>query len=112
MLRSRYASELTLGFQLAYSLGPGTIEPHMTTRNVSNEAGKRRIRASVVCVYRAQLLCVRLRDPLTRIDRLFVPGGEIEPGETAAAAAYRETLEETGYQVEIAQDSQLTIRHD
>jgi tRNA(adenine34) deaminase len=84
----------------------------MTTRNLSGEAGKRRIRASAVCVYRAQLLCVRLRDPLTRVDRLFVPGGEIEPGETAAAAACRETLEETGYRVEVAPASELTIHHD
>ena len=84
----------------------------MTTRNMGNEAGKRRIRASAVCVYRAQLLCVRLRDPLSRVDRLFVPGGELEPGETAAAAARRETVEETGYQVEIAPDSELVVRYD
>jgi tRNA(adenine34) deaminase len=84
----------------------------MTTRNVSGEAGKRRIRASAVCVFRAQLLCVRLRDPLTRVDRLFVPGGEIEPGETAAAAACRETVEETGYRVEIAPESEVVVHHD
>ena len=84
----------------------------MTTRIVSGEAGKRRIRASAVCVFRAQLLCVRLRDPLTRVDRLFVPGGELEPGETAAAAASRETLEETGSRVAIAPESEVLVHHD
>jgi 8-oxo-dGTP pyrophosphatase MutT (NUDIX family) len=84
----------------------------MTTRNVSGEAGKRRIRASVVCVHRAQLLCVRLRDPLSRVDRLFVPGGEIEPGETAAAAAFRETVEETGYGVDVVRESEVAVRYD
>ncbi|HKP62767.1 MAG TPA: NUDIX domain-containing protein [Polyangiales bacterium] len=84
----------------------------MTTRNMGNEAGKRRIRASAVCVYRTQLLCVSLRDPQSRVDRLFVPGGALEPGETAAAAAERETVEETGYQVQIAPDSELVARYD
>jgi 8-oxo-dGTP pyrophosphatase MutT (NUDIX family) len=42
---------------------------------------------------------VRLRDPTTRLSRLFVPGGAIEPGEQAWQTAERETLEETGYRV-------------
>jgi 8-oxo-dGTP pyrophosphatase MutT (NUDIX family) len=58
-----------------------------------------RTRASVVCVHQGRLLCVKLRDPLTRVARLFPPGGAIEPGEAPLAAAVRETLEETGYRV-------------
>ena len=58
-----------------------------------------RVRASVVCCHAGQLLCVKFRDPLTRVARLFPPGGALEPGESALAAAVRETLEETGYQV-------------
>jgi tRNA(adenine34) deaminase len=61
-----------------------------------------RIRASVICVQDNELLCVRLRDPKSGIARLFPPGGAIEPGESASAAAQRETLEETGYRVVLA----------
>lgn len=59
----------------------------------------KRERASGVCVHQGKLLTVLLRDPLTHTARLFVPGGAIEPGETPAQAAVRETLEETGYRV-------------
>jgi 8-oxo-dGTP pyrophosphatase MutT (NUDIX family) len=62
-------------------------------------AAQARERASVVCVHAARLLCVRLRDPTSRIARWFVPGGAIEPGETAEQAAVRETREETGYEI-------------
>lgn len=58
-----------------------------------------RVRGSVVCCHAGRLLCVKLRDPLTRVARLFPPGGALEPGETPIAAAVRETLEETGYRV-------------
>src|SRR5688572_17672476 len=75
------------------------------------ELGKQRIRASVVCVRRAHLLCVRLRDPHTRVVRWFVPGGALEPGETPAAAAERETFEETGYRVRVQPGSELVLRY-
>jgi 8-oxo-dGTP pyrophosphatase MutT (NUDIX family) len=48
-----------------------------------------------------------LRDPATRVARLFVPGGAIEPGETPEQAAVRETLEETGHRVRVLPRSQL-----
>jgi len=47
------------------------------------------------------MLCVQLRDPHTCIARLFPPGGQVEPHETPAQAALRETLEETGYRVRL-----------
>jgi 8-oxo-dGTP pyrophosphatase MutT (NUDIX family) len=59
----------------------------------------KRKRASVVCVHEGKLLTVLLRDPVTHMARLFVPGGAIEAAETPAQAAVRETLEETGYRV-------------
>lgn len=60
-----------------------------------------RIRASAVCVWRGQLLCVRMRDPLSRLARLFPPGGGVEPDERPSQTAEREALEETGYRVAV-----------
>ncbi|MCB0405438.1 MAG: NUDIX hydrolase [Bdellovibrionales bacterium] len=60
-----------------------------------------RLRASTVCVDGDRLLLVRLRDPKSGKARLFPPGGAVEKGETAAQAAVRETLEETGYSVRV-----------
>jgi 8-oxo-dGTP pyrophosphatase MutT (NUDIX family) len=70
-----------------------------------------RVRASVVCVDRGELLCVRLRDPVSGVARLFVPGGAIEPGETPAQAAAREALEETGYQLVVDETSERVERY-
>jgi 8-oxo-dGTP pyrophosphatase MutT (NUDIX family) len=67
--------------------------------DLATRIGISRERASSVCVHDAQLLCVRLRDPTTRVVRCFVPGGAIEPSETPEQAAIRETVEETGYEV-------------
>ncbi|MDO4263958.1 MAG: NUDIX domain-containing protein [Deinococcus sp.] len=59
------------------------------------------IRAALLCVRDGALLtCHDERFP----DILFVPGGAVQTGETAAMAARREWLEETG---EVAEDLQL-----
>lgn len=64
-----------------------------------------RVRASTVCIAEhggeRHLLLVQLRDPLTRIATWFPPGGAVEPGETPADAAVRETVEETGLRVAV-----------
>lgn len=83
----------------------------MTLTGPATKPGKLRIRASVVCVDRAQLLCVRMRDPQTRVVRLFVPGGAIEAGETPTIAAARETLEETGYRVRVDAESEVVAHY-
>lgn len=70
-----------------------------------------RRRASVVCVDKGDLLCVRLRDPVSRIARLFAPGGQVEAPETTAEAAARETREETGLDVAVDASSELTARY-
>jgi 8-oxo-dGTP pyrophosphatase MutT (NUDIX family) len=70
-----------------------------------------RTRASVLCVHRKQLLVVRLQDPQTKRVYLLPPGGKIEPGERPAAAALRETKEETGFDVAIDEGSETVIRY-
>lgn len=71
-----------------------------------------RRRACAVVVYQSQLLVVRLADPQTGVILVTVPGGEIEDNEEAAAAAARETFEETGYHVHIDARRSVTARYD
>lgn len=59
------------------------------------------------------LLAQRSKPPLTGLWSL--PGGHIEPGETAEAAARRELAEETGIEAElkgIAEEADVILRHD
>jgi tRNA(adenine34) deaminase len=70
-----------------------------------------RTRASAVVVHDGRLLCVRLRDPVTRVARLYVPGGRVESAESPGQAAARETLEETGYRVQVDEASERIARY-
>ncbi|MGB0692041.1 MAG: NUDIX hydrolase [Pseudomonadales bacterium] len=70
-----------------------------------------RTRTGVICLHKDQLLTIELQDPMTRKRFWSVPGGAVEPGETIAEAAVRETLEETGYRVELTSDGHAT-RYD
>lgn len=72
---------------------------------------KPRQRASAVCLAEGRLLLVRMRDPVTRVELLFPPGGGIEPGEAPDATARRETLEETGLRVRVDRTSVVTVRY-
>lgn len=56
--------------------------------------------AAVVCLHRDRVLLVQ-RDREPNRGRWSFPGGRIEPGETARAAATRETEEETGLRVQV-----------
>jgi 8-oxo-dGTP pyrophosphatase MutT (NUDIX family) len=44
---------------------------------------------------------VRAIDPASKQNYLFLPGGGVESNEPHAAAAVRETLEETGYRITV-----------
>jgi 8-oxo-dGTP pyrophosphatase MutT (NUDIX family) len=64
----------------------------------------KRLRASAICSAGGYLLVVRLRDPVTGEEALYPPGGAVEPGESPAETARRETLEETGLHVRVHED--------
>jgi 8-oxo-dGTP pyrophosphatase MutT (NUDIX family) len=70
-----------------------------------------RERASALCLHEGRLLVVRMREPESGDIRPFPPGGGVEPGETPAEAAVRETFEETGYRVRLETASPLTRRY-
>lgn len=72
---------------------------------------KKRVRASTVCEADGHLLVVRLRDPASGVAAFYPPGGGIEQGESPAQAARRETLEETGLEVDVDAASELVATY-
>lgn len=73
---------------------------------------KARVRTSAVVVHNEGILCFFAVDPTSGREYHFLPGGEIEADETAPAAAARETLEETGYQVRIDPSSAIEAEYE
>lgn len=71
----------------------------------------KRERASAVVVSGGKILVVRLQDPHSNITEHFVPGGKVEIGETAEAAAIRETLEESGVRIKIFNKKPLVVTY-
>lgn len=63
-----------------------------------------RHRTSVVCCRDGRLLMIEIEDPVTRKRMWSLPGGAIEADEMPSEAAVRETLEETGYAVQLVAD--------
>ncbi|MBM3383226.1 MAG: NUDIX hydrolase [Betaproteobacteria bacterium] len=71
-----------------------------------------RRRVSVVVVHEDRVLGFYAEDPHNKRRYFFIPGGKIEEGESSAHAAVRETLEETGYQIEILPEPVLERTYD
>lgn len=73
---------------------------------------KERVRTSAVVVLNNKLLTFFAVDPKDGREFHFLPGGAIEPEETAPEAAERETLEETGFNVEVLPETCLDVEYD
>lgn len=63
-----------------------------------------RKRVSVIIVHQDRILAFRAEDPASHRKYVFLPGGAPEEGETLLNAALRETMEETGFEVDLNPD--------
>jgi len=69
---------------------------------VSNtDMQKFRTRASLIVLHNEKLLGFLGKDPQSGKEYFFLPGGQVEPHESAPESAVRECLEETGFQAEV-----------
>lgn len=71
-----------------------------------------RERTSVVVLHKNKILGFHAVDPTSQTPYFFLPGGAIEPGESASAAAARECLEETGYKVRVLEETAFERKYD
>lgn len=71
-----------------------------------------RDRSSVIVVHKNKILGFHAIDPTSQVPYFFIPGGSIEPQETAAQTAARECLEETGYRIRILEETAFERKYD
>jgi len=68
---------------------------------------RQRLRASVVCVHDEKVLVFKGVDPTSGRNYWFLPGGKVEEDEKPWQCAEREALEETGYRLKVAPQSEV-----
>ena len=71
-----------------------------------------RHRTSAICLHQNNILVFKASDPYSNKSYFFLPGGAIEPHETASDCVIRETFEETGYKVQLLNVPMLTKNYD
>lgn len=71
-----------------------------------------RKRASTVVIHENKILAFKAKDPTNKKHYHFLPGGKVEEGEESHVCATRETLEETGYEVQTLVDQKVTREYD
>ncbi|WP_413289684.1 tRNA adenosine(34) deaminase TadA [Bdellovibrio sp. HCB337] len=76
------------------------------------ESKNYRYRSSVIVVHKNKVLGFHAIDPHSKAKYIFMPGGQIDSGESAEQAAIRETLEETGYKIRLLPELKLQRRYD
>lgn len=84
-------------------------------RKAQKEAKGKKIyreRAEVLVFNEDKVLIVKLTDPVSGRVVRTLPGGLIEPGEEAPAAACREALEETGFTVQLVPNLSVTKKFE
>lgn len=70
-----------------------------------------RERSSAVIVHENKILTFRAIDPTSGKEYFFLPGGKVEANENPMDCATRETLEETGYDVELLPETELEKKY-
>ena len=68
---------------------------------------ERQFTASVYIIEQDRVLLIFHR----KLNKWLPPGGHMEANETPAEAAYREALEETGYEIEILKEENIWVDH-
>lgn len=71
-----------------------------------------RFRTSVIVIHKDKILGFNAIDPHSQAKYVFLPGGQIEPGESSAEASTREAFEETGYKIRVIPHLELRRRYD
>lgn len=79
---------------------------------IRNEMKTQRNRVSIVVIHKNKILGFHAEDPYSKKKYFFLPGGMIESGESADQAAQRETLEETGYLIDVINGVNIKRRYD
>ena len=94
------------------SLLQGFFQERRDETKALKAAKEYRNRTSVIVVHKNKILGFHAEDPTTKTPYFFMPGGMIESTETAAEAAVRECMEETGFKVRVLEDSAFIRKYD